>query len=66
MRFVVRDRGIRDIKDAMSRDVLNELEAAGIGLASATYDIVGLPPIRVTLEPGNGKAGAPAHGTAGS
>jgi len=47
VRFVVRDRGIRDVKDAMSRDMLAELDAAGIGLASATFEIVGLPPVRV-------------------
>ena len=53
VRFVVRDRGIRDVKDAISRDVLQELEAAGIGLASATFEIVGLPPLRIQ---GNGRA----------
>ena len=50
VRFVVRDRGIREVKDAVSRDVLTGLEAAGIGLASATFEIVGLPPLRVTGE----------------
>ncbi len=39
--------GIRDIKDAMSRDILTAFDAAGIGIASATYDIVGLPTLRV-------------------
>ncbi len=48
VRFVVRDRGIRDVKDAMSRAILKELEAAGIGLASATFEIVGMPPLSVT------------------
>jgi small-conductance mechanosensitive channel len=50
VRFVVADHGIRDVKDAMSRDVLRELEAAGIGLASATFEVVGLPPIRVAVD----------------
>ena len=31
----------------MSREILRELDEAGIGLASATFDIVGLPPIRI-------------------
>ncbi|CAN5538978.1 hypothetical protein BH10PLA2_BH10PLA2_06320 [soil metagenome] len=45
-RFVVRDRGIREVKDAISRSLLKELDAAGIGLASATFEIVGFPPLR--------------------
>ncbi len=47
VRFVVRDHGMREVKDAMARDILAGLEAAGISVASGTYDIVGLPPIRV-------------------
>ena len=53
VRFLVEDRGVRDVKDAMSREILRELEAAGIGVASATVEIVGLPPVRIT-------AGTPA------
>ncbi len=48
LRFVVPDRGIRGIKDAMNRQILDQFDAAGIGIASATYDIVGLPEIRMT------------------
>ncbi len=47
MRFVVTEHGIRDIKDAMSRDILAAFKREGIGIASATYDIVGFPPIRI-------------------
>ena len=47
VRFVVEEHGVRDMKDAMSRDILGAFDKAGIGIASATYDIVGLPPIRV-------------------
>lgn len=46
VRFVAPDRGIRDVKDAISRDLLQELDAAGIGIASATFEITGLPPLR--------------------
>jgi small-conductance mechanosensitive channel len=47
VRFVVPERGVRGIKDAMSRDILRGLDAANIGLASGTYEIVGFPPIRI-------------------
>lgn len=50
LRFVVPDRGIREIKDAMYRDILRAFADAGISIASGTYDIVGLPPVRVTME----------------
>jgi small-conductance mechanosensitive channel len=53
LRFVVHDRGIREIKDAMSREIIAALDAAGIGIASATYDIVGLPPVRIRREKGD-------------
>ncbi len=49
VRFLVPDSGIRDIKSAMSRDILAGLDAAGIGIASGTYDIVGFPPVKVQL-----------------
>lgn len=51
VRFIARDHGIRELKDAMSREVLAALDAAGIGIASSTYDIVGLPPLRVERAP---------------
>ena len=35
VRFVVKEHGIRDITDTMSRDILAALETAGIGIASA-------------------------------
>ncbi|MBA4142736.1 MAG: mechanosensitive ion channel [Nitrosospira sp.] len=47
VRFIALDHGIRDLKDQMSRDILKALDEAGIGIASATYEIVGLPPVRV-------------------
>ena len=51
LRFMVEDHGIRAVKDAMSRDLLAALDEAGIGLASATFEIVGLPPLRIGREP---------------
>jgi small-conductance mechanosensitive channel len=49
VRFLAPDHGIRDIKDRMSRDILAGLDEAKIGIASGTYAIVEMPPIR--LEP---------------
>ncbi len=46
VRFVVHERGIRDLKDVASRDILTGFDEAGIGIASATLDIVGFPPLR--------------------
>ena len=45
--FIAKERGVRDLKDAMSRDILQALDDAGIGIASATFEIVGLPPLRL-------------------
>ena len=50
VRFVVNERGVRGIKDIMSREILDGLDAAGIGIASGTYEITGLPQIRVVSE----------------
>jgi small-conductance mechanosensitive channel len=47
VRFIAKDHGIRGLKDAMSRDMLKALDEAGIGMASATFEIVGLPPLRI-------------------
>lgn len=47
LRFIVPDRGIREIKDAMYRDILRAFKEAGIAVASGTYDIVGMPPLRI-------------------
>ncbi|MEO7753875.1 MAG: hypothetical protein ABIS35_10715 [Terracoccus sp.] len=47
LRFLVPQRGGREIKDAMSRDILAGLDEAGIPIASATYSIVGVPTVHV-------------------
>ena len=47
VRFITREHGARDVKDKMSRDILEGLDKAGIGIASATFEIVGLPPLKV-------------------
>ncbi len=57
VRFIVPDRGIREIKDRIYRDLLREIRNAGIEVASSTYDIVGLPPVRVERSPAAPEAG---------
>jgi small-conductance mechanosensitive channel len=47
VRFLVHTHKIRTVKDAISREIMDGLDAAKIGIASGTYDIVGLPPIRI-------------------
>jgi small-conductance mechanosensitive channel len=49
LRFIAEARAVRPLKDAMTRDVLVAFEDAKIGLASGTYEIVGLPPMRVEV-----------------
>jgi small-conductance mechanosensitive channel len=49
VRFIVEDHGIREIKDAMTRDILRDLGSAGITVASATFEVVGVPPLTVAL-----------------
>jgi len=47
VRFIVREHGIRELKDAITRAVLEKFEDASIEVASATYEIVGLPTVRL-------------------
>ena len=50
VRFVVREHGIRDLKDSVSRDLLKGFDAAGIKIATTTYNIVGFPPLQIENE----------------
>lgn len=47
VRFLVDDHGVREVKDKISRDILAGLNHAGIGVASSTFEIVGLPTLKV-------------------
>lgn len=47
LRFLVPDRDIRKIKDAMYREILRRFLEEEITIASSTYDIVGFPTVRV-------------------
>ncbi len=44
VRFVTRSFGVRDVKDAMFRQILQGLRAEGIEVASSTVEIVHMPP----------------------
>jgi hypothetical protein len=43
VRFLCAAHDIRGRKDRIGRDILSGLEAAGIGIASGTYEVVGQP-----------------------
>ena len=62
VRFVARDHGVREVKDAMSREILAALDEAGIGIASATMEIVGLPPLRLDKWPDLAPGRPPSSG----
>jgi len=49
LRFLAEARTVRGVKDAMTRDILAAFEGAKIGMASGTYEIVGVPPLRVEV-----------------
>jgi hypothetical protein len=51
VRFVVRDHGIREVKDAMTREILGGIKAAGIPVASTTIQLVGAPSLPGPGEP---------------
>jgi small-conductance mechanosensitive channel len=47
VRFLSPDHGTREIKDRMSREILDRLDAAGMKVASATYEITAVAPLRI-------------------
>ncbi len=49
VRFIVEDHGIREVKNRMSRDILAAFDQAGISIASGTYEVVGMPPLKVQV-----------------
>ena len=51
VRFIVGEHHVRDVKNNISRDMLKHFDENGIGIASATYDIVGFPPLRIENAP---------------
>ena len=55
-RFIVPLHEARARKDAISRDLIDALERNGLEIASATYEIVGLPPVRMEVRDRSSKA----------
>lgn len=51
VRFIAQDHSVRELKDALSRHILNALNEAGIPIASATFAVVGLPPVQISSPP---------------
>ena len=47
-RFLYNVRGTRAVKDLMAREILAAFDQAGIGIASATFEVVGLPTLRIS------------------
>ena len=62
LRFIVADSGIREVKSKMSREILEQLDRAGIGIASGPYEIVGFPPVKVQMVPASGSGGDGSSG----
>lgn len=62
VRFIARADNIRAVKDAMSRDIVEGFDQAGLQVASATIDVVKLPPVSVQLaRPANKRNGGEAR-----
>lgn len=51
VRFLTADHGTREVKDTMTRQILAHFSQAGIAIASTSYEITALPPLRVERAP---------------
>lgn len=47
VRFLCGAHGVREVKDAMSREILDRLDEAGITIPSQSFEVSRLPPLRV-------------------
>jgi small-conductance mechanosensitive channel len=47
LRFLAPVHGVRTLKDAMTREILSAFEDAKLQIASSTFEIVGLPTVKV-------------------
>lgn len=64
VRFLAPTHGVRDLKDRMTRDILRGLDELGVEIASATFEIVGLPPVQLQVDGASrGRPSATVHGS---
>jgi len=58
IRFLARPSGVREMKDRIFRRLLSAFGEEGISIASATFEVVGMAPVR--LEGGAPEEGEPS------
>lgn len=47
VRFLVEDHGIPEVKDAVTRDIIAGFDEAGIKVATASFEVSAVAPIRI-------------------
>ncbi len=47
VRFLTPDHGIREIKDKVTRDIIRGFDEAGVEIATSSFEITSLPPLRI-------------------
>ena len=47
VRFIAPTHGVRELKDKMAREIMQKFEESKIEIASATFEIVGLPDLKI-------------------
>lgn len=57
VRFLVPDHGIREVKDAVSRDIIAGFEEGGIEIATSSFEIISVPPLRIDRSRATRQAG---------
>lgn len=45
--FILPEHGVRIVKDAITRDILKAFNRETIEVASSTFEIVGVPPVKM-------------------
>ncbi len=50
LRFITRDWGQREVKDAVTREILSEFEKAGIEIGNQNFEVSRVAPLKVSLE----------------
>ncbi len=48
VRFILPEHGVRVVKDAITRDILKAFHREAIEIASSTFEIVGVPSVRIS------------------